>query len=50
MADKKIKGFQGGLKFKISKQSNFITRCEQVKKSLNTQLHDKIKKENAMGP
>lgn len=50
LADRKIRGHCGGLKFKIVKGGKFLERCEQVKRFLTHDLNDRVKKERHHGP
>lgn len=43
--EKRIKGYCGGLKYKISKESAFIIKGESVNRMLNYDLHDRVKRD-----
>ena len=49
IGDKKIKGFQGGIKFKVNKQSKVIEKLDQVCQQIKKELDGEIKKGNAPG-
>lgn len=44
-SEKRIKGYCGGLKYKILKESAFINKCEMVNRMLQYDLTDRIKRD-----
>ena len=43
--EKRVKGYCGGKKYNISKESAFIIKCESVNRMLNYDLTDRIKRD-----
>lgn len=43
--DKKIKGYCGGRKYKITKEGPFITKCDYVNRILNYEHNDRIRRD-----